>query len=80
MSISHRRYILVNSRSEKTIVGHDVGERNCWLCTSFGLMTQQTELWLKHEVWKTLRVDQLCSEVVHLDSKAFIGNKYVLYT
>lgn len=80
MSISRRRYIPVSSRSEKTIVGHDMGERNFWPCTSFGLTTQQTELWLKHEVWKTLRVDQLCSEVVHLASKAFIGNKYVLYT
>lgn len=30
-------------------------------------------------VWKTLRADQLCSEVVHLASKAFIGNKCVLY-
>lgn len=61
-------------------MSHDVEERNCWLCTSFGLMIQQTEVWLKHEDWKTLRADQLCSGVVHLASKAFIGNKYVLYT
>lgn len=70
----------VSSRSEKTIVSHDVRERNCWLCTSFCLTMQQIEMWLKHEVWKTLRVDQLCSEVAHLASKAFIGNKCVLYT
>lgn len=73
-SISYRRYIHISSRSEKTVVSHDRGKGTVD-CTSVGLMIQRTEMWMKHEVWKTLIVDQLCSEVVHLASKAFIGNK-----